>query len=104
MVQRVTFILVAAFWVLMNVLLWRAEFGGKNSAGGEVPLRTVWKKMLNAADVSALEIRHHGRRIGFCRWGASVVEATKPSGQAADENGPEGMVHNIAGYQVDFGG
>ena len=38
MIPRVTFFLIAAFWVTMNVLLWRAEYGSHGSehsrAGG----------------------------------------------------------------------
>jgi hypothetical protein len=104
MVQRTAFILVAAFWVLMNVLLWRAEYGSQNAAGSEVPIEAVWKKVLGAADISALEVRHHGRRIGFCRWGVAVNEAPSAAGPATDENGPEGMVRNVTGYRIEFSG
>ena len=104
MVQRVAFVLMATFWVLMNVLLWRSEYGRKNSVGSEVPLETVWRRMLTAPDTSSLEIRHHGIKIGFCRWGASVSERVAASGQPADDNGPEGMVRNVTGYRIDFGG
>src|SRR5208283_1160685 len=100
MVPRVTFFLIAAFWVMMNVLLWRAEYG---SQGGEisVPVDLVWRKILTAPDVSALTIYQDGRRAGFCEVSTSVEQAMA----ALDENTvpPEGLVSQ-SGYQIHFNG
>ncbi len=100
MVPRVTFFLIAAFWVMMNVLLWRAEYG---SHGGEisVPVDLVWRKILTAPDVSALTIYQDGRRAGFCEVSTSVEQAMA----ALDENTvpPEGLVSQ-SGYQIHFNG
>lgn len=104
MLSRAAFILVAAFWVIMNALLWRAEYGRRNPLGGEVPIGVVWRKILTAQDVSSLAITHHGRRVGVCRWGTSVVEERAPGSAAAEEAAPEGMVKKPTGYQIDFGG
>ena len=30
MINRLTFLLISAFWVVMNVLLWRSEFGQRD--------------------------------------------------------------------------
>ena len=100
MVPRVTFLLVAAFWVAMNVWLWRAEYG---SHGGEipVPVNLVWHKILTAPDISALTIYQNGRRVGFCQFSTSVEQAMA----ALDENSvpPEGLVAQ-SGYQIHFNG
>jgi hypothetical protein len=73
MVGRIAFILVAAFWVTMNVLLWRAEYGSHN-AGIEVPLNLVCRKILTAPDNSMLDIFQDGQRIGFCQLTTGVGE------------------------------
>jgi hypothetical protein len=104
MLSRAVFILVSAFWVIMNILLWRAEYGRHNLLGGEVPARVVWQKMLTAQDASTLAITHHGRRIGFCRWGTSVAEEHATGGTTTEEAAPEGMVKKPTGYRIDSGG
>ena len=100
MVPRVTFFFIAAFWVTMNVLLWRAEYG---SHGGEisVPVDLVWRKILTAPDVSALTIYQDRRRAGFCEVSTSVEQAMA----ALDENTvpPEGLAAQ-SGYQIHFNG
>lgn len=100
MIPRVTFFLVAAFWVTMNVLLWRMEYG---SHGGEisVPADLVWRKILTAPDVSSLTIYQDARRAGFCEFSTSVEQAMA----ALDENTvpPEGLAAQ-SGYQIHFNG
>ena len=72
MFARAAFVFIAAFWLLMNVMLWRAEFGQRREAGSVVPVETVWKKMQTAPDDSTLGIFRAGTRIGYCRWATSV--------------------------------
>src|SRR5262245_45124950 len=74
MLSRFIFILITLFWVLMNVLLWRAEYGRGRSAKSSVPASLVWQKMLTAPDSSSLTILHHGEKIGFCHWTTSIGE------------------------------
>src|SRR5437868_5375693 len=74
MLSRVTLIVLAGFWLGMNVLLWRAEFGGHNSRGSAVPASVVWQKILTAPDSSSLTVLHHGKKVGFCHWVTSVGE------------------------------
>ncbi|MFO1475045.1 MAG: hypothetical protein U1F98_00160 [Verrucomicrobiota bacterium] len=71
MAARLTFVVLASFWVLMNVLLWRAESGARGGAGS-LPPEIVWKKILSSPDSSSLAVLHHGRRIGFCYWKTGV--------------------------------
>ena len=97
---RLIFIAVAAFWVTMNVLLWRMEYG---SQGGDlpVPLQLVWRKILTAPDASSLSVYQNGDRTGYCELSTSVgqqmaaMDDTKPP--------PEGFSVR-AGYQLHFAG
>ena len=100
MIYRAVFFFIAAFWVTMNVLLWRAEYG---SHGGEiaVPLDLVRGKILTAPDVSSLNIFKDGRRAGFCEFSTSVEQEMA----TLDENSPppEGVLAR-AGYQIRLDG
>jgi len=104
MFHRLFFPLVALFWATMNVLLWRAEFGGRGELGSVVPAEVVWQKILTAPDDSTMEIRWNSKRIGYCRWVANVGEELA-TGKISDEDyAPEGMVKQLAGYTIDLEG
>jgi hypothetical protein len=74
---------VATFWITMNVLLWRMEYG---SQGGDmpVPLQLVWRKILTAPDASSFSVYQNGDRTGYCELSTSVgqqmaaMDDTKP--------------------------
>jgi hypothetical protein len=99
-ILRITFISIVAFWVTMNVLLWRAEYGPHGS-GISVPLDLVWKKILTAPDISSLNIYQDGRQSGFCEFSTSVEQEMAK----LDENSPppEGLAAR-AGYQIRLNG
>src|SRR5207237_44582 len=100
--SRAALIFISLFWIAMNVLLWRAEYGRHRSAVASVPPELIWRKMLTAPDSSSLSIFHHGKRVGFCHWSTSVAEDLS---QLRDEGvPPEGMVRRITGYRVQFDG
>ena len=91
--------LLAAFWLAMVVLLWRAETGRDNPSSA-VPLDLVVERILHASDPSQLRLLHHGRELGQLRWVASIQErAPLPNAQ---DNAPEGMVRVIEGYRLDM--
>jgi hypothetical protein len=100
MPTRLAFFAISVFWLTMNVLLWRAEFG---SHGGEtpVPVELVWKKILTAPDASSLSVYQNGDRTGYCEFSTSVgqemasVDANKPP--------PAGFLKQ-AGYQIHLAG
>jgi hypothetical protein len=100
MPARLTFLVLAAFWVTMNVLLWRMEYG---SQGGDmpVPLQLVWRKILTAPDASSLSVYQNGDRTGYCELSTSVGQQMA----TLDENRPppEGFAIK-AGYQLHFAG
>src|SRR6478735_523080 len=102
MASRIIFLVITLFWLTMNVLLWRSEFSPQKTVGSAVPLETVFNKILTAPDASSLEIYHHGKKIGFCRWSASVgAEASK---NFSEEFEPEGMVEQLTSYSLDLEG
>jgi hypothetical protein len=100
MTGRLTFAAIALFWVVMNVLLWRSEFGGGRETVADVPVATVVGHVLDAADDSILTLRHHGQAIGQLRWNPSITENFADTNAAA-ANLPEGMVRAPAGHLLD---
>src|SRR6185295_17083119 len=101
---RVYLLLVTAFFITMNVLLWRSEFGGRGHLGAPIPAELVWEKVLTSPDNSFLEIRHHGVKIGRAQWAASIGEEVATGKVIPDELPPEGMVKTLTGYSINFDG
>src|SRR5574342_757057 len=97
MFARAAFILIALFWLTMNVLLWRTEFGGRPGAGSSVPAELVWQKILTAPDSSSLVILLNEKRAGVCHWITGVGEQWSEIG---DENVPSGLPERPAGYRL----
>jgi hypothetical protein len=104
MFSRIYFPLIALFWIVMNALLWRAEFGGGREFGSVVSAQVVWQKILTAPDDSALEINVNGKRIGYCRWGANAGEELAMGKVSSEDYPPEGMVKKPGGYTIDLEG
>ncbi|MDQ6630175.1 MAG: hypothetical protein M3Y82_00270 [Verrucomicrobiota bacterium] len=105
MLSRLTFFLIAAFWLTMTFFLWRSEFSGRQEIGAPVPLAQVWQKVLTAPDNSTLEILHHGKKIGYCRWSANVGEDLPAAGKISSDNyEPEGMVKKLSSYMLNLEG
>lgn len=104
MKPRLFFLLILTFWVVMNALLWRAEYSARTQPGSEVSVARVWERIRNAPDSSSLEIYHRGRKLGMCRWVPAVATASAwETGEPADAL-PEGMVRTVTGYSIDFDG
>ena len=93
---------VIVFFITMNVLLFRSEFGSGRH-GSPVPVATVWEKILNCPDSPFLEIRYKNTKVGRAHWSASIVEGPVVDGEDADEM-PEGMVRTSTGYTLEFDG
>ena len=106
MLRRAFLLLVAVFWVLMNLLLWRAEFGGRNELGGEVPVQVVWNKVLTALDHSMLSITQYrsANKIGYFNCIPGIIEQPVAPTNVVDELSPEGMMQTPAGYKFDIEG
>ena len=101
--SRSIFVLIAAFFVVMNVLLWRAEIANRNKPGPLVPIENVWRRMITAPNPSTLEIQHRGEKIGLLHWMPSVAEAARKEKLARIEM-PEGMVRSPVSFDIDCSG
>jgi hypothetical protein len=99
---RALLLVLTAFWLTMNVLLWRAEYGRQAGLGSSIPAHVVWEKILTAPDSSSLTIFHKGKKIGFCHWITSVGEDL--SKLSSGESPPEGMVPKILSYRLELDG
>jgi len=99
---KIYFLVVTAFFVTMNVLLWRSEFTARGRFGTPLPPETVWEKVLTAPDFSHLEVRHKGVKIGLAHWSAQISEAPTTTLPDAEELPPEGMVKRVTGYSLHF--
>jgi len=104
MFNRLYFPLIALFWIVMNVLLWRAEFGGGSEAASAVSTEVVWQKILTAPDDSTLEISWNGKRIGYCRWAANIGEELAAGKVSSEDYVPEGMIRRLGRYTLDLEG
>src|SRR5262245_11619104 len=100
MLARAAFFLIALFWVTMNVLLWRAEYGNRDLTNSSVPVGAVWRKILTAPDPSALNVFHHKEKIGFCHWQTSIGEEFAK----LDEAPPEGILTGPRSYHIRLEG
>ncbi|HTY88819.1 MAG TPA: hypothetical protein VMB80_15240 [Candidatus Acidoferrum sp.] len=100
MVPRLLFLLILGFWVAMNVLLWRVEYGSRGN-GTPLPADLVWQKILTAPDASSLTVYLGRQKIGFCQISTSVEQAM--AALEEDTLPPEGILKQ-AGYQIRFDG
>jgi hypothetical protein len=101
--SRLSFVLIAAFFLIMNVLLWRAEIAGRNKPGPQIPIENVWHRMITAPNSSTLEIQYHGEKIGLMHWMPSVAEAVRKDRMGPLEM-PEGMVGSPLSFDIDCHG
>jgi hypothetical protein len=100
MPPRLIFFAIAAFWLTMNLLLWRAEYGSR-SGETPVPIELVWRKILTAPDASSLSVYQNHDRMGYCELSTSVGQ--EMATVDADRPPPEGLLKR-AGYQIHLAG
>jgi hypothetical protein len=102
--RKFWFLILGAFWLTMNVLLWRSEFGGGQELSSSVPAAMVWERILTAPDDSTLEIDYQGKKVGYCRWITNVGEEVAMGKVSNDNLELEGMVKRPPGYTADLEG
>ncbi len=100
MLRPLALLCITAFWITMNVLLWRSEFRGVGE-GTPVPAAVVWEKVLRAPDDSDLEVFHRKQKVGHLRWAANAGEQASTNKPSAQSNLEEGMVRHVGGYTID---
>ena len=100
MTARLTFLAIAAFWLTMNGLLWRAEFGA-HAGDTPVPAPLVWQKILTTPDASSLSVYRNGERMGYCEVSTGVGQQMARFDD--DQPPPEGIVAG-AGYKIRLAG
>ena len=81
--KSVWLILTGLFWLGMNVLLWRSEYGG-GSQGNPLPVKTVISKILDTPDPSELDIFYQQQQVGHCRWVVTQLGRGDIQDDAAD--------------------
>ncbi len=100
MTARLTFIAIAGFWLTMNVLLWRAEYGS-HAGDTPVPVRLVWHKILTAPDASSLSVYEKSDRMGYCEFSTGIGQ--EMATVDADKLPPENLAKRV-GYQIHVAG
>ena len=104
MFTRIAFLSSAVFWLTMNYLLWRSEFGGPNHGGNVVPTEVVWRKILTSPDNSPLDILHHGKKSGYALWTVAGRNGADSADVPIDGPPPIGQPEAPMGYRLDLGG
>lgn len=104
MTTRITFLLVALFWMTMTYLLWRSEYVGHSELGSSVPAQLVWRKILTAPDESRLEIVHKGKTLGYCRWWPNVGQDQEAIKILSDDVPDDATPPEPGGYRLNLQG
>jgi hypothetical protein len=103
--SRIFFAVIAGFWLAMNFLLWRSQWGAHSRIGSAIPVEVVWDKILTAPDNSSLEIYDHGKKTGFCQWTATVGGAAQALNQSLSKDyAPDGLIPQPSGYDLSLEG
>jgi hypothetical protein len=104
MLRKASFLCITGFWLVMNGLLWRAEFGGKGEGGTYAPVSLVWEKILSSPDDSGLAVQIGKDRVGYLRWAPNIGEEIA-TGKTGNENSDiEGRVRKLTGYTIHSDG
>lgn len=103
--SRIFFAAIAAFWLVMNCLLWRSQSAAHSQIGSAVPVAVVWDKILTAPDNSSLNVYDHERKIGFCQWTATIGAAAQALDQRLSADyAPDGLNPEPTGYDLGLNG
>ena len=87
--RRLVFPVIFLFWLAMNALLWRAEYGDTDR-GSRVSNDVVLNKIFNAPDASNLRVSQNGTSLGFVHW-----EIIPDEVYFSGTNQPAGRVESI---------
>ena len=96
--RRLVFPVILLFWLAMNALLWRAEYGD-TGRGSRVSNDVVLDKIFNAPDASNLQVFQNGKSVGYVHW-----EIIPDEVYFGGTNQPAGRVESIKGYTLALDG
>jgi hypothetical protein len=103
--SRILFLAILCFWLAMNGLLLRSQWGAHSRIGSAVPPEVVWEKILSAPDTSSLDIYDHSNKVGICHWIATVGNSPLASNKnLADDYAPDGLEEQVTGYSLTLEG
>jgi hypothetical protein len=103
--SRIFFLAIVCFWLVMNFLLWRSQWGAHSRIGSAVPVEVVWEKILTAPDTSSLDIYDHDKKVGICHWISNVGNSPLAANKIlANDYAPEGLEEQVTGYSLTFEG
>jgi hypothetical protein len=103
--SRIFFLAILCFWLAMNGLLLRSQWGAHSRLGSAVPPEVVWEKILSAPDSSSLDIYDHSNKVGICHWIANVGNSPLASNKIlADDYAPDGLEEQVTGYSLTLEG
>jgi hypothetical protein len=103
--SKIFFLAIVSFWLAMNYLLWRSQWGAHSGIGSAVPAQVVWDKILTAPDPSSLDIFDHDKKVGMCHWIATVGNSPLSSNKILDDDyAPDGQAEQVTGYSLTFEG
>lgn len=100
--QKIYFLVALVFFLAMNILLWRSQYGQEELAL-PLPVETVTRRLFSAADDSNLNILHRGAKIGYCRWSPQTLSVI-PNRSGSRSAVPDGMISGITGYSMSLDG
>jgi len=100
MISRWILLVLAGICVTMNVLVWRAEYGARDSEM-PVPAGLVWRKIMTAPEASSLNVYQGGKRTGFCEFSTGVGQEMAQMDESKPP--PEGYFSRTS-YQVHING
>jgi hypothetical protein len=103
--SRIFFAGIASFWLVMNLLLWRSQWGAHSRIGNAVPVEVVWDKILTAPDNSSLEIYDQEHKIGTCHWLANAGNSPlSENNNISDDYSPDTTLKPVTQYTLNFDG
>jgi hypothetical protein len=103
--SRILFFFIAAFWLVMNFLLWRSQWDSRSQIGNRVQVESVWQRILTCPDPSSLDIFDRDKKIGFCHWNATAGNSPLINQKIIEQDyAPDATETKITGYTLNFEG
>jgi len=96
--KKFSFWFILIFWVSVNLLLWRLEFGNTFFASEVISPDQFLFKVLTSPDYSMMVIKHHGTNVGEFNWMCDIVDAQNNLNRKLRDI--EGRIDTISSYSI----